>query len=316
MTKVFRYADNIDWSLPLLFEAEYLYGLIYYYLKQMGIKVSIKANLFGAPATAWSGGRTCPIIKDLRVCEQAFKFVNEMEAYPTLTFTNPFITKKTLKDKDANYVFDMALEHNARFIVVSDLLRDYIKNKAPEACVVASVTKAIFKYQTKKTYDEETEYYNKLLKEYDVVVVRPEYSKNILTKYANQIDDISRIEVLINQTCTVDCPKATKHYLHFGEMNNGKKINEDFTCYKVENSISSSNLIKSNLIHSPTNIKKLVKCGIKRLKIQGRASGTHPLRLYFNIIRSLIEDNDSNYYILNDLIRKFIYAQNRRMHIL
>ena len=218
----FKYGQNIEWSLPLLFQYEAIWSTIYKILKIYNIEPP-KINMFGSPSNLWAGGRMPTIYGKFKESTliNLFKYLKELNAVPTFTFTSTQLTEEDLKDDYANFLLDIALEHDARFIVYSDILKDHIKSKKEDACIVASVIKSNFRFQgpdriEEPTVENETNYYNKLLKEYDVVVVRPEYSMTTLVEHPEYIDDISRIEVLINQLCiktvqkcrnTTDFPK-------------------------------------------------------------------------------------------------------------
>ena len=166
------------------------------------------------------------------------------------------------------------MEHNARFIVSSDILKDYIKKKKPDAVVVGSILKSIYRFQgpnkiEEPTVEAETAWYNKLLKEYDIVVVRPEYSKSVLTKHPELIDDISRVEVLINQLCISNCPNAPLHGSVLANLHKDptKKDNRMF-CYKHKYQLKQQYYMNS--AHTSEDVKKLVDSGVRQLKLQGR----------------------------------------------
>ncbi len=201
---IYKYGNNITWSLPCLFQYEIIFGAIQSILENIGFDY-LNANIFGSPATAWSGGRA-PIVKDKidkTTLKKLFKYIkNTYHGIPTFTFSKINITDDELHNDYENYLLDFGIEFGARFIVSSDKLKNYIKEKSPNTTVVASILKSIYRFQGKEKQEEpsietETEYYNKLLKEYDFVVVRPEYSKFILTLHPELINDISRIEVYV-----------------------------------------------------------------------------------------------------------------------
>ena len=149
-------------------------------------------------------------------------------------------------------------------------MRDHIKNKSPKTEVVASILKSIYRFQGSEKIEEptveaETAWYNKLLKEYDIVVVRPEYSKSVLTKNPELIDDISRIEVLINQICISNCPNAPLHGTVLANLHKDptKRDNRMF-CYKHKYQYYY------NSAHRYDEIRKLIDSGVRQLKLQGR----------------------------------------------
>jgi hypothetical protein len=290
-TYIYKYGKDIIWSLPCLFQYEPLFG--FFQLSLMNAKLDmIKANVYGSPATIWSSGRM-PLI-NVRLGKEnlakLFNYIQNWNGTPTFTFSRTDITKDDLKDEYANYLLDFGIEHNARFIVSSDILRDYIRKKSSQTQIVASVLKSIYRFQgaekiEEPTVEAETEYYNKLLKEYDIVVVRPEYSKTVLTKNPELLDDISRIEVLINQTCVSNCPLAPLHSTIISAMHREEHIEEEenFRCLRTKYDFPT--LYKNNSAHTYEDVAKLVKSGVKYLKLQGRGE---PIPYYENAVQLLV----------------------------
>ena len=139
-----------------------------------------------------------------------------------------FISPDEIKNTYENFLLDFFIDNDFKFIVSSDRLKDYIKNKNPKSIVVSSILKPIYEFQNpvkkyENNQEEETKFYNNLLKEYDSGVVRPEYSKTVLLQHPDLIDDISKIEVLINHICISNCPVAPLHY-HFEHSKHSKEI--------------------------------------------------------------------------------------------
>ena len=330
--EIFKYSQDVEWSLPVLFQQEFIWTAMYKELKNIGLTPP-KVNAFGSPMCTWAGGRIPVANKpDFRIMRKVFEYMKSCNATPTFTFTYTGIEKEHLKDAYCNELLDFALEYNSKFIVFSDRLRDYIKEKSPNAFVTASVIKATFLFQdgdnnANYSPEKETEYYNKLLKEYDRVVVRPEYSRSTLLKHPEYIDDISKIEVLINQTCLPNCPWAIEHYKLYEEHRNGMnpKIKPYFLCYKTHLK-DAVNIYKMNLIHTPSEVSKLVEHGVRTLKLQGRGE-LRPqflLRLYslytqmFNIegdgymlITQMTSGLEKEMQFFNSLIRSSLPAGPR-----
>lgn len=276
-SSVYKYGNDVIWSLPCLFQYEVVFGAIQSTLYDLGFDL-LNANCFGSPATIWSSGRAPAVVDKLekKQLKKVFNYINKLNGVPSLTFSRIDISKEDLKSEYENYLLDFAIERGARFIVSSDRLRDYIKDKSSDAVVVASILKPIYKYQgeTKEeepTPESESEYYNKLLKEYDIVVVRPEYSKDVLVYQPELINDLSRIEVLINQICISNCPSAPTHYsiLQFAHTDDIRK--KQMYCYK--NLYSAPQKYQFNSAHTTKEVELMVKNGVKHLKLQGRGEG-------------------------------------------
>ena len=298
-----KYKEDIEWDLNLLFQYDTIWGTIYNTLKMFEIKPP-KANLFGSPSNIWAGGRMPALFGnfDKETISKWLKYINDINAYPTFTFTSTTLTKEDLKDEYANFILETSFEYNARFIVYSDYLRDYIKEKNPDATVVASVIKANCRFQgpnktEEATIENETNYYNKLLKEYDIVVVRPEYSKDILPYHPEYIDDISRLEVLINQPCIKNCPKMPEHYKCTEKLNTNLNQDVNFEC--IKNNIPCTILYENNLIHDEETIKRLTTNGIKHIMLSAKRQNSSKSILY-EMFKTIFDTTGSNQIVIND----------------
>ena len=90
---IFRYGKDITWSLPLLFEYEPCYGIIYRLLNRLGINTG-HVNIFGAPNINWAGGRTSTLdIENNSLINKIFDYICSLNASPTLTLTNTLLQK-------------------------------------------------------------------------------------------------------------------------------------------------------------------------------------------------------------------------------
>ncbi|MBQ7286523.1 MAG: hypothetical protein IJW73_02050 [Candidatus Gastranaerophilales bacterium] len=305
MSNIYKYGKEIVWSLPLLFQYEPVWATFKNIFNHFEIELP-QINGFGCPACAWAGGRSPAVYDEMngKTLRRVFEYLKKLDVTPSFTFTCTTIPKEDFKNPYANYILDLAAEYDSHFIIYDDDLKDYIKNRHPNAYTVASVIKASLEFQgpTRKqnpTAEKETEFYNKLLKEYDLVVVRPEYSRSTLATNPKLIDDISRVEVLINQPCIYECPKMPDHYRYLEKYRFGIP-NEDFKCARV--GMPPKLALENTMIHSEELTKKLVQHGVRHLKIQGRGVGTlmnaHMLMLYNQMFRS----DGNNYIIYSDFL--------------
>ena len=302
---IFKY-NNAQWVLPLLFQYDTIWATMHNTLSNYGITTP-KVNLFGSPAIIWTGGRAPKLYGkyDKEYFKKWLNYVKKHNATPTFTFTSTRITKEDLKDEYANYILDIALEYDSHFIVYSDLLKDYIKEKNPDTKISASVIKANCRFQgpnriEEPTIENETNYYNQLLKEYDIVVVRPEYSKYILVNNPNLIDDLSRIEILINQPCIINCPKMPEHYHFLEQFNTMPNCSKDFQC--IRRNMTSKVLYENNLIMEPSMVQKLVDNGVRLLKLQGRGTSIGILELLLLLTNQMFMKDGNNQIIINEII--------------
>ena len=285
-SSVYKYGNDVIWSLPCLFQYEVVFGAMQSTLSSLGFE-TLNANIFGSPATIWSSGRAPVVVDKLgkKQLKKIFAYIQKTHmGIPSFTFSRIDISKEDLKSEYENYLLDFAIEQGARFIVSSDRLKDYIKDKSPETVVVASILKPIYRYQgntklEEPTPESESEYYNKLLKEYDIVVARPEYTKDVLVYHPELIDDISKVEVLINQICTSNCPNAPTHYNILQKSHEENIEKHKMYCYKSLYSPIQKYILNS--AHTEEEVKLLIKYGVKHLKLQGRGEKVSLLKNTF-----------------------------------
>ncbi len=307
---ILRYPD-VEWSLPLLFHFEPVFGVLCRQLEAAGLEPP-KANIYGSPACAWTGGRP-PSIYDKfnkKTLKKVFEYIKYFGGSPALTLTCPSVTKAELDDPYCNMIMETAFEANAHFIIFDDKLRDYIKNKNPDAYVVASVVKSFFKFQDPASMkaeitDEETEYYNKLLKEYDMVVVRPEYSKFFLADHPDAIDDISRVEVLINQPCILYCPKEREHQQSYQYIKLHPDVNYHFDACPLKK-LTLAQIVdgKHTCPHTTEEVNRLLKVGVKRLKVQGREQAASLVETLAMVSNQIIKQTGYDFYFYQNTGRK------------
>lgn len=316
-TNIHKYGSQISWELPSLFQNEIVFGSIQSALEKFGAP-KLNADVFGSPATAWSGGRAPVIYEKLekKQLEKVVKYVKDLHGgSPVITFSKINISNDELKNSYENFLLDFFIENDFKFIVSSDRLKDYIKNKNPKSIVVSSVLKPIYEFQNpvkkhENIQEEETEFYNNLLKEYDNVVVRPEYSKTVLLRHPELIDDISKIEVLINHICISNCPVAPFHY-HFEHSKHSKEFLQtkdfNFKCYKLSFPINEH--YKMTAAHTKEEITQLVNNGVKHLKIQGRGENTPFITNMFNIANQIFNYDGYNsilvYHLMESLKEEY-----------
>lgn len=276
--EVYKYGKHIVWSLPVAFQYEAVWGAIFRNFQDYCIDLP-QVNGFGCPQCIWTGGRA-PAIRseiDKPMLLRIFNYLRSIKVTPSFTFTCTQLTEDDFKDKYANYLLDAAIEADSHFIIYDDRLRDYIKSRNPNAYTVASVIKPAMRFQGATKFEEptvenETALYNQLLKEYDLVVVRPEYSKTVLLEQPDLIDDISRVEVLINQPCLNNCPRMPDHYRHLESFRiQSEEKKGRFKC--ARENLSFDQTLCNTLCHSDDVVRKLVEHGVKHLKLQGRGVG-------------------------------------------
>ncbi len=265
---ILRYPDAI-WSLPLLFNKndDLTNNIIQCY---KDLDENYNFINFGTFRCKWSGGRPSRIRNyDVESTVNYLTKVREKGITPAFTFSNYHVSQKDLNDKFCNEILDAAVKLNCQFIISSDLLHDYIKKLYPEAYCTCSVIKPYFELENPD--DRETEFYNRMLDKFDRVVARPEYVKYKIREEAHLLNDIERIEILLNQTCLPNCPFAAKHYtaIEKAEYTDSEDFDVDFQCPRMGQSIQEKT--KHNVMLSVDELDFMVnELKIRHLKLQGR----------------------------------------------
>ena len=325
---VYKYGEDIIWSLPMAFGYEMIWGAIVKSFKNKGIDLP-RINGFGAPNCQWAGGRISSMRQqlDMDTIKRILDYYDSINMTPAYTFTCTSLEPEEFKDPYTNYLLDASLERDAHFIIYDDRLKDYIRSKKSDAYCVASVIKPTVRYQgpgklEASTPEGESAFYNELLKEYDLVVVRPEYSETTLLTNPEMIDDISRIEVLINQHCIKNCPRAPEHYrylesVRLDEKRSAKKL-PHVGCIKGD--MHDTNFLENTLCHPQEVVEKLVEHGVKHLKVQGRTMGPNLTAVLMEIYTQVFNCDGPHFLHVSDLAHgavdsEAMYFDNEILHI-
>lgn len=297
--------ENVSWNLPLMFCHDEIIFTLSYIMKELGEKMPTMYT-YGSMFSKWAGGRDSSFIFfDRGFVEDLILKIIDAGFVPTFTFTNPRVTDADLQDEFSNHILDFGVKNNCEFIVSADNLYNHIKSRYPEAKCVASILQAKMEFhdlrkRAMQKAGSELLFYNNLLEKFDRVVVRPEYSISSLEKDAEQIKDIKKIEVLINETCIPGCPMAVACYNSKNKLGAPKvsRCGRDiFTSNMgLEKSLNYTLMSKKEFIDN-----LIYNVGVKHLKIQGRHY--HPAFL-FSIIMQYIFKTDGGFQSIMPLARE------------
>ena len=123
------------------------------------------------------------------------------------TLTNPNLEETDVYDRQCNEMLKLFDNGMNEIIVNSPILEKYLRDKFPNYKLTKSITAA------KEDYD-----FVKALDTYESVVIPRR--KNRDWDFLNSIpeDKRSRIEILVDETCPIDCPRLYTHYNIFSKM--------------------------------------------------------------------------------------------------
>ena len=176
-----------------------------------------------------------------------------------LTMTNLLVEDSDCLDRYANYIMENLNNGFNQVLVASPILEKYIREKYPEYPIVKSILAAEHQF-----YDDSDKYFMSVLKKH----------KNDDIEFLQSIQNKDKIEMLANETCNENCPRAYTHYLDFAqqqlyqECKNDLIIdcsyNRDFCFLKAKN---------SHLTISREQIKEIYEpMGFKHFKLSGRGA--------------------------------------------
>lgn len=284
---------NADWTLPLLFSYDAYIIAMSKLAKELKIKNPIN-YAYGMIPSKWTGGRISKYkTQDKKAIEKHLLKVINAGTTPLFTFSKYLIEKEDLDDEFSNWLLDFGYEHNCQFIISNDLLYDHIKSKYPNAKCVASVLKFVFELEEILKIGE-TEYYNSLMDKYERIVLRPEYSRKKLLKHLNEIKDLSKVEVLINQVCINNCKEAIREHSSIPVSDyEGKPASAvfcPFDSYRRKFGLEKAFLIGN--CYEKTEVDAMVENGITHLKLQGR---NYLKEAIFGVIGGHVFESVGNY---------------------
>lgn len=176
-----------------------------------------------------------------------------------LTMTNPLIEEKHTYDSYANFIMKNLNNGFNQVLVSNPILEEHIRKNYPEYPVVRSILAAKDVY-----YDDSDKYFMSVLRKH----------KNDDLEFLQNIERKEKIEILANETCEENCPRAYTHYLEYAKMTLHQDYNEDLIPCSYNRNFKMKKFYESPLCLTYEKIKKVYEpMGFKHFKISGR--GTH-----------------------------------------
>ncbi len=200
-----------------------------------------------------SGGRA-----SYEQISKTFDAIEEAGLGIRITFTNMLVRPEHFEDEYANTILRAARGRNARIIVWSDELGEYISGRY-NLGLILSTTREL------KGTDE----LNEMLRRYDMAVL--DYNHNKDDAFLQQIACPEKLEVLANEMCAPGCKVRQQHYLAESRSQMERKP-VSFTCPgQYEMAGFTTQAVSSPTILSNEDIRRLHKIyGISHFKLVGR----------------------------------------------
>lgn len=232
-------------------------------------------SFFGCfPFALWNGGRE---IDPNDQCDAGFivntiRVINGAGIPVRYTFTNPLLTEEDLADEFCNFCLKAASGYPNEVLVFSPLLEEYIRKNYPSFAVNSTTCKEL---KDVSALNEE------LNKDYKYVVL--DYNLNGQWNFIEKLEHPDKLEVLVNATCTPNCPRRGQHYRDIAKrqriiLENRKLPPEkrkrvtNWDCrYGIDNTVYSIQSYPT--VVKPDEIwNEYIPRGINNFKIEGRTA--------------------------------------------
>lgn len=253
--------ENLTWYLPNLFLFEDYTMAIEEVSTALEIENPLK-YVYGIIRCEWAFNYDSYVkIQDNKYIEDFIEKYKDINTVPIFNFSKINISEDALKDNFCNLMLDACAEVNGEVIVASETLFDYIKNKYPDIKITSSVNMPIYKFQKNSDYNIETEleYYNRLSKDFDKVIMRPEFVKYLEQDFLP--NNKEKMIVISNNACIPNCQC-------YEECLNTKSVN--FLCPKenMEKNGEFKNYIDKIEMLSKIQIKNLSQKGFNNYMLK------------------------------------------------
>lgn len=225
------------------------------------------------PGTVWNGGRPTSTKPTLSLDDfmRNVEVLNRNGVGFNFTFSNLLLDEIHLDDERGNLLLERFHNGQNGVIAGSDVLAEYIRKTYPQ-------------YRLKNTlthYRRDRDYYKRARDLYDILILPP-----ALNNQFGFIEELGpeRVEILVNETCHMNCPFSVEHYRKISEYNlslgeNASLLSELQSYCKKHHSQRlwpmSAEELRKNLIGTftaPDEVDRLAELGVSRFKLRSRIS--------------------------------------------
>lgn len=234
----------------------------HHYIMRDDVKIRALFDNFGA--CTWNGGGyNFKKLFTYGEVQRISNYFNDRNIPIRLTMTNPMVEKRDLYDRYANMILSTCESDNNEVLVATDLMEDFIRSAYPKYKICRSIIKSEV---------EPCDVSNR----YEMSVLRRKYNNNF--EFLESIPENKRhkVEVLCNESCVEDCPRAYEHYrvhgieqLNFCPNFHGKNSNctmtHGRTLFRKHDLLDRYSYISPELIR-----EKYIPLGYSNFKIAGR----------------------------------------------
>ena len=254
--------------------------------------IKIFCSFDSFPGVIWNGGR--PVWGDdtkVDRIKEIIDYYNSRNIGIRYTFTNLLLEEKHLSHELGNICLELAHNEMNSVVVATDLMKNYVRKNYPKYKLVWSLT------ANNKDFD----YLKGKLSDLDYVAFPPDLNRNLNFFEQFSAKERSRIEILVNENCELDCCDRTEHYIELSKWQLDKertpwsRQNKLNNCPGIINTIKNPHIGDRPLHILYNDLKKYNDMGIEHFKIQARS--TIPDNSYIEILSHyLIKDEYQKLY--------------------
>lgn len=249
-------------------------------------------SVHGSPALAWNSGRIGGQLDNFEYIINHMTSFNSKNIAVYPTFSKHNITEKDLDDQACNQILNLLNQNkNNGVIISSSLLYDYIKRNFPKLKITASIVK-ISTENGKGNID----YYEKLSKYFDKIVIHPDDNFNV--DLLKNLQNKDKFEIIVNENCLINCPRRSEHYTLLGNnsANLGNAFSakncqlfEEFKCRSIPmtKQIFQNKNKTRNCNLTFDELKGIYDMGFRQFKLQGRNDSPHSF--IYDLSRYILE---------------------------
>ena len=182
------------------------------------------------------------------------------------TLTNPLLEETDVYDRYCNEMLKLFDNGINEIIVNSPILERYLRDKFPNYKLTKSITAA------KEDYD-----FVKALDNYESIVLPRRHNRNWELLDSIPEDKRSKIEILADESCPVDCPRLYTHYNVFANFTLFKRIDEsqrNCTTMKNDGAVFPE-INNKDMIYMDEILNTYLPKGYNNFKISGRNCADH-----------------------------------------
>ena len=274
--------ERVSWKAPSLFNNDWVALSLAQVLNPL-LPKPLFSTAYGCPACAWAGGRAPRIRHALKENElrRYFEAYRSVGAACALTFSRPD-AGDFLDDAYCDLLLALVDEYAGQAIVVDERLARHIRETHPDVTLVASYNLSIVAHARGFDGKGEERFYRDLLALYDEIVVRNEAMLEGGIS-GNLVDVADRIEVIVNQSCAINCPDAAAHIAALEDAIHTSDESERRLSRRCTQHDKGT---RGSVFIAPERRAVLADRGFVKFKIQGRNAG--PTRVLKALVRNIL----------------------------